>query len=153
MRILTPGPQIVKKANKPPLALVSCGDCLAGARLQGSRSYRLLQITQHHCDWKVDLDGLQGSYTTILSNGYTLPLSVRKASFRAPIRGAAACKAGVAAGRGGPLPCRPRRNGLRRSRWALHRRGVTPLDRDWPTTGFLMSTSNAESAIGWHLER
>ena len=155
MRILTPGAQIVKKANKPPLAFFSCGDCLAGARLQRAPSYRLLQIAEQPSGRKVDLEALQGSYTTFLGNGYTLTLTVdaRGAISGADTRGCS-LQGQVSQRDAADLfhvvhavtGC-----GVRDGRYIGE--AALLFDETGRPTRLLMSTSNAESAIGWRLAR
>ena len=155
MRILAPGAQIVKKADQARLAFVSCADCLAGARLQKAPSYELLQVTREPSGRKVDLDALQGTYTTFLGNGYTLTLTVdaRGAISGADTRGCS-LQGQVSQGKVVNLfhvdhavtGC-----GVRDGRYLGE--ASLLLDETGQPAGLLMSTSNAESAIGWRLGR
>jgi hypothetical protein len=155
MRLLAPGAQIVKQAGKQPLAFAGCGDCLAGARMQKQPSYQLLQITRQPSARRVDLDALQGSYTTFLGNGYTLTLTVdaQGAMSGADTRGCSL--QGQVLQRGAANLFRVDHAvtgcGVRDG----HYLGEASLlvDETGQPAGLLMSTSNAESAIGWRLAR
>ena len=155
MRLLAPGAQIVKQANKAPLAFAGCNDCLAGARLKNAPSYQLVRVTQQPSGRKIDLDALQGSYTTFLGNGYTLTLTV---DAQGRISGAdtrgCSLQGQASLGRSANVfrvdhavtGC-----GVRDGRYS----GEASLffnDAGRPA-GLLMSTSNADSAIGWRLAR
>jgi len=155
MRILAPGAQIVQVADQSPLAFLSCGDCLAGARLQKAPSYQLLQVTRQPSGRKADLDVLQGSYTTFLGNGYTLTLTV-------DAQGAIAGTDTRGCGLQGRVS-RSRAANLFRIDHAVTGCGVRDgrysgeasvlFNEAGQPAGLLMSTSNADSAIGWRLVR
>ena len=155
MRILTPGAQIVTQVDNPLLAFVSCGDCLAGARLRKAPSYQLLQITQQPSTQKVTLDTLQGSYTTFLGNGYTLTLTI---DARGAISGADTRGCGLQ----GRVSQREAANlfrvdhavtgcGVRNGRYTGE--ASLLLNETGQPAGLLISTSNDYSAIGWRLTR
>jgi hypothetical protein len=155
LRILAPGAQIVQVADQSPLAFLSCGDCLAGARLQKAPSYQLLQVTRLPSGRKADLDVLQGSYTTFLGNGYTLTLTV-------DAQGAIAGTDTRGCGLQGRVS-RSRAANLFRIDHAVTGCGVRDgryvgeasllFNEAGQPAGLLMSTSNADSAIGWRLVR
>ena len=155
LRIFVPGAQFVKQIHKPPLAFVSCGDCLAGARLKNAPSYQLLKLTRHPARRKVNLDALQGSYTTFLGNGYTLTLTV-------DARGAISGTDTRGCNLQGQVSKSEAANlfhvdhqvtgcGIRDGRYA----GEVSLlvSKTGQPEGLLMATSNADSAIGWRLAR
>ena len=155
LRILAPGSQFVKQANKAPLAFAGCRDCLAGARLKNARSDQLVRVTQQPSGRKMDFDALQGSYTTFLGNGYTLTLTV-DAQGRVSGTDTRGCSLQGQASRSKAANvfridhdvtgC-----GVRNGRYS----GEASLlvNEAGQPAGLLMSTSNGDSAIGWRLAR
>ena len=155
LRILAPGSQFVKQANKVPLAFAGCRDCLAGARLKNAPSYQLVRVTQQPSGRKINLDALQGSYTTFLGNGYTLTLtidahgSISGADTRGcSLQGQASYSSTANVLRIDHVVtgC-----GVRDGRYA----GEASLlfNEAGQPAGLLISTSNADSAMGWRLAR
>ena len=155
MRLLASGAHIVREAGRGPVAYAGCDDCLAGGRLAKAPSYRLLRIVSPPAPQAAESGRLPGSYTTFLGNGYTLTVTIDAAGALtgADTRGCS-LDGTVKAIAGSNLVevqhtvtgC-----GARDGRYA-GLAALLPAEAGRPAS-LLLSTSNAEAAIGWRLDR
>jgi hypothetical protein len=152
-RFLSQGMQVVGRANVAPVAFEATTKSLAGGRRTDVRSFRLLDIAP--VDKSMAAGTPQGTYTTYLSNGYTLTVTIDADGVLSGsdtngclLQGhvSAALGASVAEVTHAVTGC-----GVRNGRY----RGLAAalVDKTTGAQGLLLATSNADSAIGWRLTR
>jgi hypothetical protein len=152
-RFLLGGRHYVSTAGAAPAAYATCVTCLAGVRLTEAKPPALLRVEPVVAARAVPL---AGSYTTHLGAGYTLTLTVDAAgevigsdtrgcrvNGRVAVRGAAAGSADAVLDVSGCVGSDGRYTG----HMALL------ADAAGNGTDLFVSASNAEAAIGWHLDR
>ena len=154
-RILAAGTHWVGEAGKDPVPYATCEDCLAGSRLAKAPAYRLLSIAAQPPEQGDGVDAPQGSYTTFLSNGYTLTLAIdAKGGLVGADTNGCSLHGQVAGSRMAnvfELQLTVASCGASDGRYAGEA-ALLPATGDRPA-GLLLSTSNADAAIGWRLDR
>jgi hypothetical protein len=152
-RILSPATHWVDEAGKDPIAYATCEDCLAGGRLDKTPAYRLVRIARPAIEPLDAFDGLQGNYTTFLPNGYTLTISIdaRGRLNGADTNGCSLSGQAVKSRTANVFDVRldVTSCGARDGRY-LGKGALLPAEGDRPAE-LILSTSNADAAIGWRL--
>jgi len=154
-RVLTVGKHWVSAAGKAPLAYSACDDCLAGSRLDKAPALPAIRnLTQPHAQVEA-VDSLQGNYTTFLANGYTLSLTIdaKGSLIGADTNGCALHGQAVRSRTANLFDVRLDVSscGVRDGRYAGEA-ALLPVKGDRPAE-LMVSTSNADAAIGWRLAR
>jgi hypothetical protein len=152
-RVLSPGAHWVGEAGKDPIAYATCENCLAGARLDKAPEFRLMRIAPPAAGPLDAVDGVQGNFTTFLANGYTLAISI-DAMGRLSGADTNGCSL-----RGQAVKSRTANLfdvrlditscGARDGRY-LGEAALLPASGD-RAAELMLSTSNADAAIGWRL--
>lgn len=152
-RFLAQGGQVVGRANVAPVAFEATTKSLAGGRRNDAPPFRLLDIAP--VDESMAAGRPEGTYTTYLTNGYTLTVTIdaRGELIGSDTNGcllqgrvSAAPGASVAEVMHTVTGCGVRNGSYRGLAAAL-------VDKSTGAQGLLLATSNADSAIGWRLTR
>lgn len=152
-RFLAQGAQFVGRANAAPVAFEATTRSLAGGRRTGAPPLRLLDIAP--VDESMVASVPQGTFTTSLTNGYTLTVTIDASgeligsdTNGCLLRGRVSATPGssIAEVTHAVTGCGERDGRYRGLAAAL-------TDKSTGAQGLLLSTSNADSAIGWRLAR
>jgi hypothetical protein len=154
LRFLARGRHFVVEAGKPAVAYVTCGSCLAGARVNDRFAIDLRSLTSQRP--ASESAALEGHYTTHLGNGYTLTVSI-DATGRMTAIDTRGCRfdgktrARTPASRVVEVALEVSACGASDGHYA----GDAALfpEADGEPAGLLLSASNPEAAIGWRLSQ
>lgn len=152
-RFLAQGKQVVGQANVAPVAFEATAKSLAGGRRTDASPFQLLDIAP--VDPSMAAGKPQGTYTTYLTNGYTLTITIdAHGELIGSDTNGCLLQGRVTTTRGSGVAevthavtgC-----GLRNGRYSGLAAAL--VDKSTGAQGLLLATSNADSAIGWRLTR